>query len=70
MSKYSIVLSFSLYRYFIKLRSTHSGDIGKIKLLDDDKAEITLNNKTRAITKGQLACVYDNDKVVCAGWIV
>ena len=56
--------------YFIKLRSTHSGDIGKIKLLDDDKAEITLNNKTRAITKGQLACVYDNDKVVCAGWIV
>lgn len=56
--------------YFIKLRSTHNGDIGKIKLLDNSKAEIILNNKTRAITKGQLACIYDNDKVVCAGWIV
>ena len=56
--------------YFIKLRSTHSGDIGKIKLLDNSKAEIILNNKTRAITKGQLACVYDNDKVICGGWIL
>ena len=55
--------------YFIKLRSTHNGDIGKIKLLDNNKAEIILNNKTRAITKWQLACIYDNDKVVCVGWI-
>ena len=55
--------------YLIKLRSAHRGDFGKIKLLDKDRAEIILNNRARAITKGQLACVYDDDKVVCAGWI-
>ena len=55
--------------YLIKLRSTHKGDFGKIKLLDNNTIEIILNNKTRAITKGQLACAYDDNKVVCAGWI-
>ena len=55
--------------YLIKLRSTHSGDIGKVELLENNRAQIMLNGKTRAITSGQLACIYDNDKVICAGWI-
>ena len=55
--------------YMIKLRSTHVGNYGKIKLLENNRAEVILNDKSRAITSGQLACIYDNDKVVCAGWI-
>ena len=55
--------------YTIKLRSTHAGNYGKIKLLENNRAEIVLKDKTRAITSGQLSCVYDDDKVVCAGWI-
>lgn len=56
--------------YLIKLRSTHGGEIGKVRLLENNKAEIIMNNRARAITKGQLACVYDEDKVICAGWIL
>lgn len=52
-----------------KLRSTHSGEKGKIKLLDNNKAEIRLNTNTRAITKGQLCAVYLKDMVVGGGWI-
>lgn len=55
--------------YLIKLRSTHKGEMGRVNLLENSRAEIILNNKTRAITKGQLACFYDGDKVVGSGWI-
>lgn len=55
--------------YTIKLRSTHKGQGGKVKLVDENKAKIILCEKSRAITKGQLCCIYDGDKVVGSGWI-
>lgn len=55
--------------FIFKLRSTHLGQKGKIKLLENDRAEITLNENSRAITKGQLCVAYLNDMVVGGGWI-
>ncbi len=55
--------------YTIKLRSTHTGQSGKIKLLDNNKAKVNFLEKTRAVTKGQLCCIYDGDLVVGSGWI-
>ena len=53
--------------YTFKLRSTHRGDRGKINLKN---LKITLNSNTRAITSGQLCCIYDNEQVMGSGWIV
>lgn len=59
------------YNYNIKIRSTHSGQLGNVELLDDGKkAKINLNEKTRAVTKGQLCCIYDNSKVIASGYII
>ncbi len=55
--------------YTIKLRSTHKGQDGKIKLLCNNMAEVKFLEKTRAITKGQLCCIYDGNLVVGSGWI-
>lgn len=50
--------------YTFKVRSTHLGEKGFIK----DNI-IILNKKIRAITKGQLCCIYNNDQVIASGWI-
>lgn len=56
--------------YTMKLRSTHKGQEGIIKLIkENDKAEVILEEQTRAATVGQLCCIYDGTKVVGAGWI-
>lgn len=56
--------------FLFKLRSTHKGEAGKIIMLDDNNAKIILNNKARAITKGQLCAIYKNDLVIGSGWIL
>lgn len=55
--------------YTIKLRSTHKGQDGMVKLLKNNEAEVRFLEKTRAVTKGQLCCIYDGDLVVGSGWI-
>lgn len=60
----------SNYNYTIKIRSTHGGDDGQIEIIDENKAKITLNKKTRAITRGQLCCIYDSSQVICSGYII
>lgn len=56
--------------YTIKLRSTHKGQLGIIKNLDNNTAKIKLKEKARAITKGQLCCIYDDTRVIGSGWIM
>lgn len=56
--------------YIIKLRSAHAGQPGFIELIDEKNVIIKLKNPARAITKGQLCCIYDNDIVVGSGWII
>jgi tRNA-specific 2-thiouridylase len=57
--------------YNIKLRSVYEGENGRVKLYGgkNEYAEIFFPNKTRAVTKGQLCCIYDGTKVVASGWI-
>jgi tRNA-specific 2-thiouridylase len=56
--------------YSIKLRSGYREQRGSLEFLaEDDRARITLTQPTRAITRGQLCCLYDGDRVVCSGWI-
>lgn len=55
--------------FTFKLRSTHLGQKGRIRLLGNNRAEITLNKNSRAITKGQLCVIYFDDMIVGGGWI-
>lgn len=55
--------------YIIKLRSTHRGQAGFVESFDKDNVVLKLKNPARAITKGQLCCLYDKDVVVGSGWI-
>ena len=57
------------YDYTIKIRSTHMGQFGRVELISDNEAKVILNEKTRAITKGQLCCLYDGSRVVGSGYI-
>jgi tRNA-specific 2-thiouridylase len=53
--------------YLFKLRSTHIGQMGFINL---NNLTITLNEGSRAITKGQLCSIYKDDQVIGGGWIM
>lgn len=55
--------------YTVKLRSTHTGQIGFIESFDENNIVLKLKDPVRAITKGQLCCLYDKDIVVGSGWI-
>lgn len=56
-------------KYLIKLRSTHVGQFGFVESIDGDNVVIKLQKPARAVTKGQLCCLYDGDVVVGSGWI-
>jgi tRNA-specific 2-thiouridylase len=55
--------------YGVKLRSASQEQRGLIKFTAQG-ATVTLLESTRAVTPGQLCCLYEDDRVVCSGWIV
>ncbi|MDR1425681.1 MAG: tRNA 2-thiouridine(34) synthase MnmA [Rickettsiales bacterium] len=56
--------------YGIKLRSSSREQRGTVKFLEEDAAvQINLTQPTRAITRGQLCCLYEDDRVMASGWI-
>lgn len=55
--------------YTIKLRSAHLGQFGIFNYIDNNSAVIKLKDQARAVTKGQLCCIYDGNRVVASGWI-
>ncbi|MDR2077652.1 MAG: tRNA 2-thiouridine(34) synthase MnmA [Rickettsiales bacterium] len=56
--------------YSVKLRSSHREQRGTIELEENGRARVKLLQPTRAVTRGQLCCLYDGDRVICSGWIV
>jgi tRNA-specific 2-thiouridylase len=55
--------------YQIKIRYRHQGADARIKRIDDRHWEIHFKTPQRAITPGQFAVIYDNDRVLGCGEI-
>ncbi len=55
--------------FTFKLRSSHTGQDGKIKIDNSGYSTVVLDKPTRAVTKGQLCTIYYDDLVLGAGWI-
>ena len=54
----------------VKIRYAHPGAQATLEPLDTRRARVKLHNPQRAVTPGQAAVFYDDDKVVGGGWIV
>jgi tRNA-specific 2-thiouridylase len=53
----------------VKIRSAQELVPARIKLLQNNQAEVILREFSRAITPGQACVIYDNDRVLGGGWI-
>lgn len=54
----------------VKIRYAHPGAPATLEPLDPRRARVRLRVSQRAVTPGQAAVFYDDDKVVGGGWIV
>ena len=54
----------------VKIRYAHPGAQATLEPLDTRRARVRLHVPQRAVTPGQAAVFYDDDKVVGGGWIV
>jgi len=58
------------YKFKVKFRSGHKGDLAKVIFdIKNARAKVVLNEPSRAIAKGQLCAFYDGTRVVGSGWI-
>jgi tRNA-specific 2-thiouridylase len=53
----------------VKIRYSHPGTRATLTPLTDGRAQIRLHEPQRAVTPGQAAVFYDDDRVVGGGWI-
>ena len=58
------------YEFFVKLRSTNSPSLAKVIFYDNDEAKVKLLQPSRNISKGQVCCFYNNNRVVASGYIL
>ena len=56
-------------RASVKIRYRHEPEPATIIALPDNRAEITFDEPTAAVTPGQTTVFYDGDEVVGGGWI-
>ncbi|MGH9204499.1 MAG: aminomethyltransferase beta-barrel domain-containing protein, partial [Vicinamibacterales bacterium] len=52
-----------------QIRHRHSPASGRVRALDNDRAEVEFDGPQTAITPGQAVVFYDGDAVVGGGWI-
>jgi tRNA-uridine 2-sulfurtransferase len=53
----------------VKIRHKHEAALATVEALDDGTARVVFDTPQRAITAGQAAVLYDNDRVLAGGWI-
>ena len=58
------------YEFFVKLRSTNSPSMAKVVFYDNNEAKVKLLEPSRNISKGQVCCFYDSNRVVASGYIL
>ena len=52
-----------------QIRHRHAAATGRVRVLDDGRAEMIFDTPQSAVTPGQAAVFYDGDAVVGGGWI-
>jgi tRNA-specific 2-thiouridylase len=52
-----------------QIRHRHRAAAGRVRALDDDRAEFEFDDAQAAVTPGQAVVFYDDDVVVGGGWI-
>ena len=57
-------------RFKVKIRSTHSGAMATITEIDQSHIAIEFDQQQRAISPGQFAVLYDNDRVIGSAEII
>jgi len=57
-------------RAVAKIRHKHEPASATIEALESNRARITFDAPQRAITPGQAAVFYDEDRVLGGGWIL
>ncbi len=55
--------------YQVKIRYSHSGAPAQIETLADGQVRVVFNDKQRAITPGQAAVFYQDNRLIGGGWI-
>ena len=55
--------------YRVRIRYGHKGQEARIKQISDNRYQITFAAKQRAVTPGQFAVIYDQDRVIGSGEI-
>lgn len=56
-------------RVTIKIRYAHAGAPGTVDVLPDGRARVQFDEAVRAVTPGQAAVFYDDQRVLGGGWI-
>ncbi len=57
------------FRGSIQVRYTQKPVAAEITPLSEERIQVKFQERVRAITPGQAAVVYQEDQVVCGGWI-
>ena len=58
------------YEFDVKLRSTNNPDKAKVIFNNENEAVVKLLNPSRNISKGQLCCIYNGNRVIASGFII
>ncbi len=56
--------------YQVKVRYSHQGALASVEPLGDEKYKVTFKNQQRAITPGQAAVFYSQNRLIGGGWIL
>ena len=57
-------------RVLAKIRYSHAGEMATIRRIKEDQVECVFDSPVRAVTPGQAAVFYEEDRIACGGEIL